>query len=346
MNRERIQKLLSLYQKMGNTEQEKILLNKMYTQHYDWDHLHHRLKELDASSPISKTSILCLQPQSIFEFEWVEGFGATIYTMISYMNFCLKYQYYFSLSSPLGMGLWTDFFEPFWNETEKQSIYYQIKKRTTIPALRIYKNHIEGYIHKNGKNLFLKPDYKNILDQIYHLKNEAKKQVELKIEALNLPQSYVCIHIRKGDRVNHRAHNKKYSCPCNIEIKTYLETLKKYCPHIKNIFVATDDFEVVEELTTMLSSRAESEVIQKALHLDGFATLAMTKNLYTLTQPTQHGNITAEFLKDENKYDNFIQLFTEIEIAKRSTFFIGTYCSVLSHLMQAMHGVEESVLLY
>ena len=129
------------------------------------------------------TRIFCENPKAVFPFKWLEGFGATIYSLLTRIEYCLKQQYYFSVAQPLGFGYWTDFFKPFWDPIERKKVY-----RTTTqlmspsPKIVIYREHVMGYKNKNGTNLFYLRDFKYIthltVNLMLHLKFELKYAVQ------------------------------------------------------------------------------------------------------------------------------------------------------------------------
>ncbi|USO02137.1 MAG: hypothetical protein H6850_03425 [Alphaproteobacteria bacterium] len=263
--------------------------------------------------------IFCPIPRGVFEFKWTEGFGATIYSLLTRLEHCLVRKYYFSMSEPLGFGHWTDFFKPFWDHARKEKFHHTLPKvPNTNPRLVIYKEHVQGYNEKNGKNIFFLKDYKYMLDKIYHYRDDIQQEIENIIQSKHLPENYSCIHIRRGDRTNHG------KCPCKSEVPEYIEALRKLDPNPECVFIATDDERIIQEVKE---------------HLPDIKTLSQTEqqgfdhNTFFSTPYTEKRNI-------------YLQLFAEIEIATRSKYFIGTYCSVLSHLMQARHGLENSTLVY
>jgi len=315
MDMQRIEKLIKVFQTTGNTQGELEFLKKEYAIQPSNPYLEKRLMALDELTD----PLLFKNPKEIFEFKWREGFGATIHTIMTRMEYCLQHQYYFTFVEPLGFGHWTTYFKPFWHAGHKTRMYDKVKEISKKePRLPIYKDHVKGYQQKNGSNLFFKNDYKFMLDTIYNYQDNIQEKVEAMIKQLNLPEKYSCIHIRRGDRQLHKR------CPCKVQVDSYVEAIRKLNPNLGVLFVASDDVKMIEAI---------------AKHFP---------NVQSLTQVAQNGFHDKTFFQSshQDKADHMLQLFAEIEIAVRSEYFVGTYCSVLSHLMQARRGLEKSVLLY
>ena len=314
MDHDRLSKLSAFYQHAHTPEKEKEMLLAQYLQNPADTFAVSRLSELG----ILDGSVLLADAEGIFDFQWTEGFGATIFTLVTRLEYCLENKLYFSLNTPLGFGYWADYFKPFWNEERKKNIHARISNVITKqPRLSIYSEQIKGFREKNNHNLFSKGQYLHMLKTVYQLKDEIQAKVDAAIQAFNFPSDYIAVHIRRGDRQMHRR------CPCRVDIREYLNAIAHYRKQANRVFVMSDDSQLVQE-------------ISKHIQVD------------TLTSATQRGFDHKTFFSTthEGKVDTFIQLFTEIEIASRAKHFVGTYCSVLSHLIQARHGVGGTMMLY
>lgn len=252
---------------------------------------------------------------TIFEFNWQkEGFAATLHSMLSRIEYCLENNMYFSLNLPLSIGQWTDYFEPFWDEAEKQNLYKNATKIvTTDPRLPIYRIHREGRHNIEKRiNLFNQKLFPTWLKTIYKLNQKTLDEVNKLRSTINLPKNYAMIHIRRGDRT----HSKK--CPTNLPITEYLPYIKN-----ENLYIATDDFKTIDE----------------------FKKIGKFK-LYHLCTPDCLGHTQKAFNESEKKHQLVIQLLTEIDLAQTSETFVGVYCSVLSHLMQMQSGFSRGHLIH
>ena len=268
---------------------------------------------------ILEGELLLKNPEAILEFDWIEGFGATIYTAVTRIDYALHNNLYFTFKKPLGFGHWTDFFQPFWSEEHKKQIYTMGKRiETKNLRLSIYAEHVKNLHTKIPFNLFMQKNYLSIFQKIFVLKDDIQNAIEATIAALNLPKDYIAVHIRRGDRSKHRR------CPCCTPAQTYFNEIQKMKLGTNHVFIMSDDQQSIADLAQRI------------------------QNVDTLTKEHQKGFNHKEFFATDHteKFAGFLQLFTEIEIASRAKYFIGTYCSVLSHLIQARHGVKDSTLLY
>jgi len=134
-----------------------------------------------------------------------------------------------------------------------------------------------------------------------------KLKIYNNINQLNLPKVYKCFHIRRGDKVGEK-HYKWTERTGKKESKRYefIEYLNNSDRSISSIFIMTDDHKVIKE-----------------------AEKYQADDLYYLTTKDQQGHSTDEDLERDRAYTetDLVKFFTEIEIAKRSTQFIGTRSS-------------------
>lgn len=142
--------------------------------------------------------------------------------------------------------------------------------------------------------------------------------VSSRIQKLKLPKIFNCIHIRRGDKIGEApylisgltggAESKRY------EAEDYIQ---KCNLSIKSIFIMTDDYQSINEVKQYLQQN----------NLD--------HKLYYITteQQTGHCSITENNTGKAYTIQELVDLFTEIEIAKKSQQFIGTensniYCYI------------------
>jgi hypothetical protein len=143
----------------------------------------------------------------------------------------------------------------------------------------------------------LKSCFKHCVDRIYQFNKTTLKDINHLIKSLNIPTKYIGVHIRLGDK----------STEANIfSVHEYLRKIKEVST-CKNIFLLTDDYKAIEELTK----------------------LEPTYNIYSFCETNEHGYVHSEFvsLEDSKKRLAMLRLFASMEILKKSDFFIGTYSS-------------------
>lgn len=153
-----------------------------------------------------------------------------------------------------------------------------------------------------------------IAKNIFRFNNETKKEIYKLINNLNLPKKYIGFHIRAGDKITEAEL---------IKPEKYIEILKKYSD-IKDIFISTDDYSVVEKLKNQYGSKY---------------------NIYTLTNKKELGYNQGDFeMSNKNeKYNHLIEFFASIEILLNSELCFGSYTSNPSIFLGAILGKEKFI---
>ena len=138
---------------------------------------------------------------------------------------------------------------------------------------------------------------KIIIPIVYRFNDKYTAIIEKFINNLKLPDKYISLHVRAGDKVTER----KLITP-----QDYLEKAKLHS-NCHNIFVATDDYRVFEQLRDNNPDYT----------------------FYTSTSPMDCGNNTEVFFtsSQDNIRRNLVEMFSSIEIFLKSELFIGTYSS-------------------
>ena len=138
---------------------------------------------------------------------------------------------------------------------------------------------------------------KVIIPIVYRFNNRYVSIINDFIQKLELPDEFISLHIRAGDKITERNL---------IEPQKYLEKAKLHS-NCHNIFVATDDYRVFEQLRNNNPDYT----------------------FYTSTSPEDKGNDTKIFFttSQDNIRRNLIEMFASIEIFLKSQIFVGTYSS-------------------
>ena len=140
---------------------------------------------------------------------------------------------------------------------------------------------------------------------------EFYQEVQSVVSELNLPQSFSCFHIRRGDKVGEKLHKwaqkTRRTESKRFEFCDYL----KHCEDIKTIFIMTDDFRCIQEAREYINN---NNLPHKILHL---------------TNESQDGHSETLNIQNDRSYSKqeLVQFFAEIEIAKLSDIFFGTRSS-------------------
>lgn len=132
------------------------------------------------------------------------------------------------------------------------------------------------------------------LSKCFIYTDEIKSKIDLQIESLDLPKNYSCFHIRRGDKLITEA--KKF------DFSSYLAKAKE----LDNIFIMSDDYTTLEEAKSFISNNN------------------LNYKIFSLTKNSQRGNVEK---KGRFSEEDIIQFFAEIEIAKSSKKFVGTFSS-------------------
>ena len=126
---------------------------------------------------------------------------------------------------------WTDYFED-------NSLIF----KSTIP-----KNEIVYKKHRDTNGDFSLIEYRNIIGEFYRYNTTTKQAIiDTKIK-YNIPETYDCIFIRRGDKL--------YVESTYIHSSKYLDLLIKKNPDCKNVFLQTDDYNCYLELQEYIKEK-------------------------------------------------------------------------------------------
>jgi hypothetical protein len=262
----------------------------------------------------------------IHHFGTGNGFYSELNSLLFSVLFCLQNKLRLELYSKdalfcFGNG-WNEYFEPFCPEFKNDFIGKRISKdyinnHHDKHICYLYKiftrndilNDIYWYcrsgwfehssfdIPELGIHGDIRQAMKVIIPIVYRFNTTYTHIIEEFIEGIGLPEKFISLHVRAGDKITERQL---------ITPQSYLDKAKElsYC---KNIFVATDDYRIYEEL-----KKSNPEY-----------------HFYTSTSPDDKGNDTDKFFAStkENIQRNLIEMFASIDIFLKSELFVGTYSS-------------------
>ena len=252
------------------------------------------------------------------------GFYSELNTLLFAVLFALKYKLQFVMYSKdchfaFNNG-WNEFFEDFCPTFKNDFVGKSIGRTYLRPGnrrLQLYKlfsnNLIENDVYSLCRSSFFENEkfvipelgidgdirtaLKALVPIIYRFNNKYKKYMLDFKDTLFLPDNFICMHIRGGDK----AMERELTNP-----NKYIEEAEKLTT-CRNAFIFTDDYRIFSSL--------------KDSHPNW--------NLFTSTSPEEVGHDASTYLKaDELQIrKNFIELFVSIDIATKSELFIGTYSS-------------------
>jgi hypothetical protein len=167
-----------------------------------------------------------------------------------------------------------------WNEFRSQEM---MSKYFRIPELGI-----EGDLQTACAQL---------INYTWNYNSSTKQKVGKLIQSMNLPNEYIGIHIRRGDK----------------QLEYYLFDIEEYIKkaeslsRLRHAFILTDDYRVITELRSRF----------------------IDWQFYTLCRPEETGYNNKEFSTKSLEYrqENLIKLFSSMDILYKSNLFIGTFSS-------------------
>lgn len=273
----------------------------------------------------------------VFHFGSGMGFYSELNNMILCMLYCLKNGIQFRMYSKdasffKGKG-WIDKFRPFCKESglyfhhlfNRRSIYWhrennaleKLKENVFLTGIWIYKiatgNYLTNDFFFECRTTWFEKEFFNIpqlnincgtreaagkmIDIIYQFNPQYKDEILNKIVELDLPDKYIGIHLRGGDKIVER---NLYS------YRTYMDKAENVTS-VRTAFILTDDYSVYEKLVLDYPSWT----------------------FYTLTLKDERGYDNTKFMtaSQERKDEELLKVFASLEIMRKADAFIGTYSS-------------------
>lgn len=261
----------------------------------------------------------------IYHIGGTSGFFSEYNNMILGMLYCLRHQIRFHLySADANFGAksgWTDYFLPFTNSYTSYLLHisnnrYNIDQNWRKWIRRTVYNHIDYFTYElfdtlraeAGQRLHyyipelnidgdVRDACKKLVELTWNFNSGTKTGINKKFSLLNLPEKYIGIHIRGGDKY---LESKLYS------INTYIGKAAGLSD-IRNAFILTDDYRIFEDLNKNYPDWT----------------------FFTLCGKDERGYYLDQLNKKNKKtiYNTYINLFASIEILAESELFIGTFSS-------------------
>jgi hypothetical protein len=158
----------------------------------------------------------------------------------------------------------------------------------------------------------------NVFQAKRHLARQFCQALMPHAEPASLASPYAAIHVRRGDKVKGYLLGKTLRIEGeDVPLTDYLAILRHRAPQLKNLFVMTDDHQVLDDLRA----------------LDPGLTVS------SLCQPLEQGYEQTDFDAMEGLAKTIAvrRLVTEVDIACRSQLFIGCYKSNVSRYIALAH---------
>lgn len=249
----------------------------------------------------------------VFSVGYYAGFFSEINNMILAMIYCLKNNLKFTLNSKnsaiFGDKGWEEYFEPFTEEAAKpipQKINFRITTNYKFRLKDILR--ILQYKFTTGTTYLTfdiwdkfynesatSREVSNMINSIWKFNEKTQNLLKEKISSLNLPEKFIAIHIRGGD--------KTIEVPELYKPEDFMSVLTKISDN-KNIFVFCDEYKSFEKLRMNYPDY----------------------KFWTLCSPMENGYNNSEFQKLDwdIRHSRIINLLTNIELCKNAELFIGT----------------------
>lgn len=268
------------------------------------------------------------QHRLLFRIGSDAGFFSEYNNMVLAMVYCQRNNIRFLLSSKDAnfscLHGWRDYFLPFGREI---NLYHQDtmnpRYKAPLPATgkrerikrflfaiqkRFWRIDLLTYdvfhqVRKQHVDEGLIEACRQINEQIYRFNDSTAIAVKDRINQLALPAQYVGIHVRRGDKAREAAHT---------DIVKYITLIEKHSD-CRDVFVATDDYAVYEELCAQYPDW----------------------RFYTQTPPNNRGydQRTFEAFSAEHRRNDMLTLFADVEILSASSLFVGTLSSNIGMYM-------------
>lgn len=275
------------------------------------------------------------------------GFFSEFNNMVLAILYCLVNKIKFKLYLINAKGFpnnkgWEEFFMPFCNELiynpdiefnslfdfDKRDInilHSIIKDKYGISDFFYFNSYIFSKTRNsilnynfNIKELGIEGDIRHafgiIAKNLFRFNDETQKEINKLVDSLNFPKKYIGFHIRAGDKTTEAEL---------VEPEKYMKSVEKYTD-IKDIFISTDDYSIVEKLQNKYESKY---------------------NIYTLTNKKELGynQCSFESSNKNEKYNHLIEFFASIEILLNSELCFGSYTSNPPVFLGAVLGKSKFI---
>ena len=154
--------------------------------------------------------------------------------------------------------------------------------------------------------------------QMYILNNNTKNVLKDMKNSLKLPDDYIGVHIRRGDKITSKEMQE-------IHLEKYVNTIINYKNISSNVFIATDDTSIIND-------------IKEKLCPHGF-------NIFynSLNQSTGFNEALFNNASKQAKREETINVLLDMDVLIHSCFFIGTYTSNLSRVVPFFLGLDKCI---
>ena len=161
------------------------------------------------------------------------GFGHSLDVIVGVIRYAILNNLYPIINDEdWWYGPWTNFFEPFFDLSEKEDKIKNFKSKKVVDIEDVNVDYGGHYVHKD-------PLFYEILEKIYHLNNATQTKIKDTVTQYN--DIDLALHIRI-----------KYENDFNLNLNAYKLAFDQYLKNseitnnLKKIFLLTDDFRAVK----------------------------------------------------------------------------------------------------
>lgn len=154
--------------------------------------------------------------------------------------------------------------------------------------------------------------------QMYVLNNNTKNYLRNRINNLGLPNNYIGVHIRRGDKITSKEMQ-------DIHLEKYVNAIINYKSISSNVYIATDDTSIINDIKEKLVPHGISIFYNSQNQSTGFIEAAFN-------------NASKQARREET-----INVLLDMDILIHSNFFIGTYTSNLSRVVPFFLGLDKCI---
>jgi hypothetical protein len=156
---------------------------------------------------------------------------------------------------------------------------------------------------------------KVLLTELFVINMKSKRELVKRKNQLNLPEHYLSMHIRRGDKVSGAKKETD-----EVSIDNYFEAIQKAHTSSKTLFVATDDFSVIKYIQEKYS---EYQIV-------------------TSSKPKSTGFVEADFITQSADYrrENTLDLLSDLNVLIHSEVFVGTFSSNIGLIVKNLRPID------
>ena len=154
--------------------------------------------------------------------------------------------------------------------------------------------------------------------QMYILNNNTQNLLKQRIVSLRLPDDYIGVHIRRGDKITSKEMQ-------DIHLDKYVNTIIHFKNISTNVYIATDDTSIINNIKDKLCPHGFHVYYNNSNQSSGFNEAAFNNSSKQVRQ------------------EETLNVLLDMEVLIHSVCFIGTYTSNLSRVVPFFLGLDKCI---